>query len=794
MTPNLRRSLPTLLLALAVIAYALYFAQLTLTRYAAFEARALDMGNLDQAIWNTAHGRWFAFTNQEGTVNRLSLHVEPILLPISLLYWVRSGPPTLLVLQAVVVALGALPLYALARWKLRNAWAALVFALAFLLNPSIQAANWLEFHPVTLAPTFLLATFFFLVTKRTGWYALFAVLAASCKEEIALLIFMIGLYALVALRRVRLGVITMALALGWALLAVLVIQNTFAAGNIHWGRYAYLGETPSAMLTALVTQPGLVWAHLQQADALRYVTLLLLPVAFLPLLAPEILALALPSLAINLLADFSPMHQVDTLIYAAPIVPFVMIAAVYGTARLARWVQKVAGEENAIGREGAWALGAASGAVLACALLASVWYGYIPWGGHYRPYTVTDHDRRAAAILAAIPPAAKVSAQDRLDPHVSNREHLYIFPRLEDADTVLVDVTGPAWPQHPSELRASVDGLLASGFGIAAADDGYLLLREGERNTTLPESFYSAWQRPDYTATTPIADFGDALRLVDTAVTTDENGELVTKLYLQAQHPITEPLRIYVGYLDAAGAPMMDTLYYPPPAVLWYPTTMWQPGTTVEVQTLPWTLDTGSFALAVGAYAGEKGWTEGGRLPVTRHDAALPLLEGGTLLRLGGYARGEDGQWAPLPLLPAPPAQSLDVRFGDALALDGVTAPAGLLEPGDALPFTLYWRATQPVDKDYTAFAHLLDAAGNKVAQFDWQPHDVAGRLPTSTWVVGQPVVDRQTLALPPDLPGGTYRLIVGLYNWEDGVRLPAQGAGAEPGDVAGVATVEIKE
>ena len=56
--------------------------------------------------------------------------------------------------------------------------------------------------------------------------------------------------------------------------------------------------------------------------------MLLLPVGFLSLLAPEILLLALPSLAINLLADFSPMHQVNTLIYAAPILPFVMLTAV----------------------------------------------------------------------------------------------------------------------------------------------------------------------------------------------------------------------------------------------------------------------------------------------------------------------------------------------------------------------------------------------------------------------------------------------------------------------------------
>ena len=431
--------------------------------------------------------------------------------------------------------------------------------------------------------------------------------------------------------------------------------------------------------------------------------------------------------------------------------------------------------------------------MLACSVLASVWYGYVPWGGHYRPYTVTEHDRRGAAVLAAIPPEARVSAQDRLNPHVSGRERVYIFPRVEDADTVLVDATGPAWPQHPSELRASVNRLLASGFGIAAADDGYLLLRQGVGAQTMPETFYSAWQRPAYTPTTALAaDFGDALRLVDYAVANDENGELVTKLYLQAQRPITQELRIYVAYLDADGTPVYDTLYYPPTAVLWYPTTMWQPGETVEVQTLPWTLDSDRFALAVGVYAGENGWTEGGRLPVTHREPALPVLEGGTLLRLGGYAQGADGAWAPLPAVPAPPATLLDVRFGETIALDGVTAPDAALEAGGELPFTLYWQATGPVDKDYSVFAHLLDAAGNKVAQLDWQPHDVAGRLPTSAWIPGQPVVDSQVLALPDDLPSGAYRLIVGLYNWEDGRRLPTQGAGAEPGDVVTVATVQV--
>ena len=319
--------------------YAIYFSYLTILRYHAFESRALDMGNLHQAIWNTAHGNWFRMTNQEaGLTSRLSMHVEPILLPIAGLYRLFPSVETLLILQATVVALGAVPLFALAHHLRLGDWPALAFAVAYLLNPTIQAANWLEFHPVTLAPTFLMAAFYFLIARTprsTIWFALFAVLAASCKEEMGLLVAMLGVYAALAQRRWRFGLITFGLGVGWSLLAVLGIQAAFAGGNIHWGRYAYLGDTTQAKVLSLLTRPDLIVAQLQAANAGRYFFEMLLPVGFLSLLAPEVLLLALPSLAINLLAQFSPMHQVTTLIYAAPILPFVMLSAVTG-ARSAR--------------------------------------------------------------------------------------------------------------------------------------------------------------------------------------------------------------------------------------------------------------------------------------------------------------------------------------------------------------------------------------------------------------------------------------------------------------------------
>ncbi|GIV76185.1 MAG: hypothetical protein KatS3mg050_0579 [Litorilinea sp.] len=793
-----RPHFPRLLLAVAVLAYALTFAHLTLTRYAAFEARALDMGNMHQAIWNTWQGRWFHLTNQPGTVNRLSLHVEPILLPISWLYWIHSGPETLLVLQAVVVALGAIPLFALARLRLGNEWLALAPALAFLLNPAIQAANWLEFHPVTLAPTFFMAAFYFLLRRQTAWYALFAVLAASCKEELALLVLMMGLYAAIFQRRYRLATLTVLFAAGWAYLAVFVIQTTFAAGNIHWGRYAYLGETPGQMLLTLFTRPDVVLAQLQAADALGYLGQLLFPVAFLSLLAPEILLLALPSLAINLLADFPPMHQVNELIYAAPIVPFVMMAATVGMARLGRLGQMLWRHLSGKDARGTTPpiAGQALGALLllAFALTAQRLYGYLPGGGQYQLFTVTEHHRRAAAIIAQIPPEARVSAQDRLNPHVSGRETVYIFPRIDDADTIFLDVTGPAWPQHPSDLRTTVAELLAGDFGVAAADDGYLLLRKGAPDKTFPPSFYSAWRRPGYVGSGSWIDFGESLRLLDRQVRTDAHGELVVDLYWQALRPLDQDYQFYIGYADPEGNLVHESRFYPPVAALWYPTSMWDVDVPVQVSTLPWTLELDRFVLLVGVVRGKE-WQAGDFLPVTGSASPVPLLAGGTLARLGGYEKLADGRWQPVTPPPMSPATVLQVRFGDAIVLEGATVPATRLAGGDVLDFTLYWRAEAPPAFDYSVFAHLVDGAGNKVAQLDWQPRDPAGLLPATAWPVGQPVVDAQHLALPVKLPPGEYRLMVGLYNWQDGQRLPARadgGAALVEGDAVAVATLQV--
>ncbi|MBK8046996.1 MAG: DUF2079 domain-containing protein [Anaerolineales bacterium] len=515
-------------------------------------------------------------------------------------------------------------------------------------------------------------------------------------------------------------------------------------------------------------------------------------------LAPEILALALPSVAINLLADFAPMHEVTTLIYAAPIVAFVMLATVIGVARAGTLWARSGQRANARGRvrQPAPANWVATSIVIGGALIGQRLDGYLPGSGHYLALAVNDHHRAAQTVIDQIPADASVSAQDRLDPHVSGRSTVYLFPRIEDADTVFLDVTGSAWPLHPSDLKAQVDTLLAGDYGVAAANSGYLLLSKQAASDVIPPEFYTAWTMPspamDVQTTLPLSvTFGDELRLLDAKVGVDRYGELVTEFTWEALRPIDRDLRFYVGYLDQEGNVLHDSLFYPPVTALWYPTRMWSPGQPVTVRMLPWTLSGDAFALVAGVYEGDNGWSEGKRLPVTSSDVTLPILESDTVVRLGGFAKTPgNGNWSEVAPDQGAPAPALDLLFGDSIRLTAAET-AGKAKPGSTIPVRLAWQTTRSPALDYSRFVHLLDATGAKVAQFDSAPGDAIGKLPFSNWPQGWRGLDTVLLETPANLAPGDYTIVTGLYDWQSGARLPV--AGAATGDTYVVGQVRIE-
>jgi uncharacterized membrane protein len=97
-------------------AWAVAFSVFSVLRYRGFSTGRFDLGNMVQAVWSTSEGRFLDTTDVSGVqFSRLGAHVDPILALFVPLWWVWSSPEALLVAQAVIVALGALPAYWLGR-------------------------------------------------------------------------------------------------------------------------------------------------------------------------------------------------------------------------------------------------------------------------------------------------------------------------------------------------------------------------------------------------------------------------------------------------------------------------------------------------------------------------------------------------------------------------------------------------------------------------------------------------------------------------------------------------------
>ena len=356
---------------LLILLYIGLFAWQSIARHQAFATNAYDMGNVNQAFWNTVHGRPLHFTNWRGVEldlandSRLAMHVEPIYFVLAPIYWLWQQPETILLLQTIILALGALPVFWLARDRLGSHAAGVAFAAVYLLFPGLEAANMWEFHAVRAGRPLLLFAFYFGQGGRWFLLWLFALLAMATKEEVSLSVLVMGfcfvVWGLVRARRdlprpgharawlrraartpqVVHGLALMLVAMLWFIVAVFVIVPHFEGSRSPYLSYYNQLSGAGGSAGRGSGSAGIVALLMAALRALfnprnvQYLIDLYTPVAFLSVFSPLAMAISAPDLAINLLSTHEPMHFVEKYHYVAPLVPGIMISAILGVAWLA---------------------------------------------------------------------------------------------------------------------------------------------------------------------------------------------------------------------------------------------------------------------------------------------------------------------------------------------------------------------------------------------------------------------------------------------------------------------------
>lgn len=434
----------------------------------------------EQPLWNTLHGHIaeqsaLSYTKSAFGQDLFLFHF--VLLPF---YAVKETTATLLFLQTVGAALGALAVYLIARDALpRTRVVPLLFGVLLLSYVPMQNANLYEVQPRLFAATFLLFAYWCMTRGYAVGFWVCLLLAIINRNDTALVIAMLGLYGVLTRRRALFSWAPMIFAVAYWVLAVFVIIPVITGGAqfSYLQNYDWLGATMGDIVRTIVTHPFFVARTAFGPDRWQYVVSLLFPLAFLPLLAPRPLLLALPPFLINIFAGDHYKYQRDIFHqYSALLVPGLFIAAILAVAALANGTHPL---YRLLPRIKEGLRRAPTTAISACLVLVMLALSFVQfaytkpdkvasWAENGGQLSQADKNRVASVdlLIAMIPKDAPLSVTSLAATRVPLRRALYEFPGNEFYDATLINraeyVLGDRRRDNGTE-GAVLDRLKASG-------------------------------------------------------------------------------------------------------------------------------------------------------------------------------------------------------------------------------------------------------------------------------------------------------------------------------------------
>jgi uncharacterized membrane protein len=478
--PVVRRYGPAAIVVGAAIFYAAYMGFFTVRNHHKLGTYTWDLSHLDNEFWNALHGRPFRNTMmfRQTAWGNVPNHFQPTIFALLPFYALYPRAEALLVLQAVIVAAGAIPLYRFAARHLSRALA-VVIAFVYLLYPPTHGAQLFDFHFQPIAAALLLAAIDCLDARRMRLFWVFLLLAIGCREDVSAGTAMIGLFLILAGRRspfpFRTGVAIFAVSAAYFVALRFLVMPGMGSGGFadYYQRLLPEGEpTPVGIVKTLVTNPLYTFRTLLAPEKLRYGFQILAPLAFLPLRRPALALLLLPGCFFTLLTtEYGPPVEIF-FHYSSTFVGYMFPATALALVHLGQ------GAQGLIRRR------AATATLVIGTLLATAAWGAIPprhkirssygWMS-FDPPTPAERQRlRDLRDLAGmVPKTAILAVSDREGPHVSNRYECWnISNGFEGADYVLYTTVNAITPDTQVAIAAE-----RAGYVRIAERSGLILLK-----------------------------------------------------------------------------------------------------------------------------------------------------------------------------------------------------------------------------------------------------------------------------------------------------------------------------
>ncbi|MEO1427724.1 MAG: DUF2079 domain-containing protein [Cyanobacteria bacterium J06633_8] len=455
----------TKIIHLSAVAATLLFLCSSL-RHSLFQSGAFDLGIYDQVVYLMSQGK----PPVPSTLgfHHMGNHAAWAVYPLALLYKIYPSAYWLLGVQAVSLALGAIPTYYLSKQAGLKENQALTMSAVYLLYPLIFNVNLFEFHPEVMAIPVFLGVVLAARLNKIFWFCTGTIFILGCKAVLSLTVAAMGLWLLIFEKRRLCGVFALIAGCGWFLIATQVIipnfSNSEAAAVV---RYSYLGDSVLDIIANLFLKPELILGKIFSLKTLEYLALVIAPVIWG--LRPKYLAPfigIIPTLVINILSEKTTqrdlIHQ-----YSLPILPFLILAVISSLAAKKSWLRN---PKNIL----IWAL---------VGFLALGKYAFF-WSRYLRSIDTWQATRQA---IVKIETKEAVLTTHSIVPHLTHRSNIQFVddlsggvPDINQFKYILLNVRHPDGTRNPEFAANLVNQLKDNQLFelVQERDEVYLFVKK----------------------------------------------------------------------------------------------------------------------------------------------------------------------------------------------------------------------------------------------------------------------------------------------------------------------------
>ena len=503
------RTMPQVLIALAVVLYSAYFTQRSLDIHHGLGTASYDSALYDQGMWLLSRGE-APFVTLMGR-NMFGDHTSFILLFLVPLYWVAPGAWIMFFAQSAAIGAGAIPIFLYGRNRLGSEWMALVGGLVYLVHPAVGWTNLENFHPDAFLGVLVGCAIYGALERKWRVYGVFVVLSLMVKEDVSLVIVPLGIW--VALRRDRrIGLITIFGSILFMFTAMyVVIRGLIGVPTRNAWRLPFSQDGDSTvrgatrLVETAVTSPKELADHLRAENRPWYLWQMTTPFAMLFLRLPSVALISGLVLFTNILSTFWYQFQVEYH-YSLIAVPALAMGTVHAVGAIrdrhdvlaihdaddADWpVQQLFVPKRLM----------AMGVLAVTAAVTSMMWAPVPWSRTQLYYGNPDnvYATTMREIISDIPDDAAVAAHYRVTPHLAYRTDVYQFPNpfrvdLYGADEAIVGtrladradrIDFVVLPTSEDENLADDWALVSDAFDEVERNDIWILYQR-DKSVALP--------------------------------------------------------------------------------------------------------------------------------------------------------------------------------------------------------------------------------------------------------------------------------------------------------------------